>query len=143
MDRVRRALFEAEAACARRFVKRLDAGVPLIGWATGPLPMCGVRRDSRHTRACHGVLLSPWPWGGGMERLLRRAARRGDQDGHNGMTNRKPEDSLVLTSAVSDAVSEDENEGRVPVLSSELPSPVWSWLRRDVSECSCPASAGV
>src|SRR5918996_4297473 len=114
MDRVRGALFEAEAMCARRIGERLDAGVPFIGWATGPLPMRGVRRDSRHTDACHGVLLSPWPWGGGMERLLRRAARRGDQDGHNGMINRKSDDSLVSTSAVFGGVSEDVNEGRVP-----------------------------
>src|SRR2546428_13854753 len=98
MDRVRGALFEAEATCARRIVERLDAGVPLIGWATGPLPMRGVRRDSRHTGACHGVLLSPWPWGGGVERLLRRAARKGDRAGPNGLINRRSPHSPGPTS---------------------------------------------
>ena len=61
-----------------------------------------------------------------MERLLRRAARRGDQDGHNGMTNRRSNDSPVSTSAVLDIVSERVNEGRVPVSYPELPSPWWS-----------------
>ena len=60
-----------------------------------------------------------------MERLLRRAARRGDQDGHNGMINRRSEDPLVSTSAVSDVVLYEVNEGRVPVSDPELPSPVW------------------
>ena len=61
-----------------------------------------------------------------MERLLRRAARRGDQDGHNGIINRRSDDSLVSTSAVVDVVSEGVNEGRVPVSDPELPSPWWS-----------------
>jgi hypothetical protein len=59
-----------------------------------------------------------------MERLLRRAARRGDQDGHNGMINRRSDDSLVSTSAVLDVVLYEVNEGRVPVSYPELPSPV-------------------
>src|SRR4051812_30333071 len=45
--------------------------------------MSGIRGDSGHTSAGHVVLLSNWPWGEWWERLLRRAARRGGQDGHS------------------------------------------------------------
>ena len=78
-----------------------------------------------------------------MERLLRRAARRGDQDGHNGMINRRSDDSLVSTSAVLDVGSSGVNEGRVPVSYPELPSRWWSEILKQVSDRCCPAAAGV
>jgi hypothetical protein len=84
-DRGGAALFEAEASGASRVVECWHAGVPFIGWAGGPLAMRGVRGDSGHTCAGHGVLLSQWPWGDEWNQLLRRATRRGGQDGHNGM----------------------------------------------------------
>src|SRR5689334_3256751 len=77
------ALFELLASCASGLVERVDAGVSLVGWARRPFTMSGVRGDSGHTSAGHVVLLSNWPWGEWWERLLRRAARRGGQDGHS------------------------------------------------------------
>src|SRR3954468_19458847 len=77
------ALFELPAACASGFVERVDAGVSLVRWARCPFAVSGIRRDSGHTSAGHVVLLSNWPWGEWWERLLRRAARRGGQDGHS------------------------------------------------------------
>src|SRR2546422_8827932 len=62
-----------------------------------------------------------------MERLLRRAARRGDQDGHNGMINRRSEDPLVSTSAVSDVLLYEVNEGRVPVSDPDCLRPCGSY----------------
>ena len=35
-------LFEAGTACASRLVERVDAGVPLIGWTSGPFPVSRV-----------------------------------------------------------------------------------------------------
>src|SRR4051812_22660726 len=77
------ALFELLATCASSFVERVDAGVSLVGRARGPFAVSGIRGDSGHTSAGHTVLLFNWPWGEWWERLLRRAARRGGQDGHS------------------------------------------------------------
>src|SRR5438105_7633951 len=63
IDRLGGALFDAGASCSGRLVKRLNAGVSLVGWARGPFPVSGVRRDSGHTYTGHCVLLSTWPMG--------------------------------------------------------------------------------
>ena len=55
------ALFELLATCASGLVERVDAGVSFVGWARGPFPVSGVRRDSGHTSAGHMVLLSTGP----------------------------------------------------------------------------------
>src|SRR3954469_16194068 len=77
------AFFELLAPCASGLIERVDAGVSLVGWTRRPFAVSGIRRDSGHTSAGHVVLLSNWPWGEWWERLLRRAARRGGQDGHS------------------------------------------------------------
>src|SRR5688500_14218793 len=78
-----RALFDPLAACASGFVERVNAGVPFIGWARGPFPVSRVRRDSGHTSPGHMVLLATGPEGVMWKQLLRRATRRGGQDGHS------------------------------------------------------------
>src|SRR3954452_23862783 len=39
------ALFALLAACASRFVERVDAGISLVGWARCPLAVSGIRGD--------------------------------------------------------------------------------------------------
>jgi hypothetical protein len=55
------ALFEPRVTCTGGLVKRVDAGVPFIGWARRPFPVSRVRRDSGHTTPGHMVLLAAWP----------------------------------------------------------------------------------
>jgi len=57
------ALCDPLAACASGGVERVDAGEPFIGWARGPFPVRGGRRDSGHTSPGHVVLLSTGPEG--------------------------------------------------------------------------------
>jgi hypothetical protein len=85
LDRV---LFEVAAACASRLVERVDAGVPFVGWARGPFPVSGVRRDSGHTCTGHMTFLSACPGGDVVGKLQRRATWRGGQDGHSEMLKR-------------------------------------------------------
>src|SRR3989442_6457392 len=60
---VDRALFDPLAPGASGSEERVDAGEPFIGWARGPFPVRGVRRDSGHTSPGHTVLLSTGPKG--------------------------------------------------------------------------------
>src|SRR5438067_3014741 len=69
------ALFDAGASCAGRFVERVNAGVPFIGWARGPFPVSGVRSDSGHTTPSHMVLLATGPEGVRWKQL--QVGRRG------------------------------------------------------------------
>src|SRR5688572_5641234 len=55
IDRLSSALFDAGASCSGRLVEGLNAGVSLVGWARGPFPVSGERRNSGHTYTDHSV----------------------------------------------------------------------------------------
>src|SRR5262245_32216740 len=59
------ALFELLAPCPSRLAERVNACVPLVGWARRPFSVSGERGDSGHTSAGHVVLLSTGPGASG------------------------------------------------------------------------------